>query len=61
MLHTLFTVQSGAEVFYLAQLDGGDCMGAPVVFHLSHLQPLLTSPLEYLVSPFILSILSISS
>ena len=58
MFHSLFTVQSGAEVLYLVQLDGGDCMGHPGVFHLSHLKPLFPSPLVYLVSVITLFIIS---
>ena len=50
MLHSLFTVQSGAEVLDLVQPDGGDCMVPPGLLHLPHLLPVLPSPLVYFLS-----------
>ena len=43
--NTLFTVESGAEVLDLVQLDGGDSMGVPGLLHLPRLLPLLPCPL----------------
>ena len=48
--HTLFTVQSGAEVLDLVQPDGGDSMVVPGLLHLPLLHPVLPSPLVYLIS-----------
>ena len=50
MLHSLFTVQSGAEVLDLVQPDGGDSMKEPGPLHLPHLLPVLPGPLEYFIS-----------
>ena len=50
MLHSLFTVQSGAEVLNIVQPDGGDSMEGPGLLHLPHLHPLLSSPLVYFIS-----------
>ena len=53
ILHTLFTVQSGAVVLDLVQPDGGDSMVTPGPLHLPHLLPVLPSPLVYFISAIV--------